>query len=207
MEPRAIPLARAGRRLRRDRLLRDRAGVTAVEFALVVPFLLLIMSMGVELGMAYYVDTVLNGTINAAGRASSLQSGQTGTSAIDAQVTAQIRNAVPWAQVTTSRKNYTNFTNIGTPEDFTDSNHNGQYDQGECFADANGNGVWDADMGASGIGGANDAVLYTVRVTYAPIFPFTPMLGLPSQMSLSASTIMRNQPFATQSTRTTTQIC
>jgi hypothetical protein len=95
--------------------------------------------------MAYYVDTVLNGTINAAGRAS-LQSGQTGTSAIDAQVTAQIRNAVPWAQVT-SRKNYTDFTNIGTPEDFTDSNHNGQYDQGECFADANGNGVWDADMG------------------------------------------------------------
>jgi len=70
------PLHNLARRLRRDA-----KGVTALEFALTAPLLLLIMAVLIELGMAYYVQAVLIGTINAAGRASSLQSAQT-TSAV-----------------------------------------------------------------------------------------------------------------------------
>jgi len=196
------PLHNLARRLRRDA-----KGVTALEFALTAPLLLLIMAVLIELGMAYYVQAVLIGTINAAGRASSLQSAQTTSATIDSQVTTRMKHVVPWANVTFSRQNYTDFSNVGQPEDFTDSNRNGRYDLGECFNDANGNGVWDADMGKTGLGGANDVVLYTVRVRYAPIFGFSTMLGLPSTMNANASTIMRNQPFATQTTRTVTQIC
>lgn len=189
------------------RLRRDDRGVTALEFALTAPLMLLIMAVLLELGLAYYLQAVLTGTINAAGRASSMQSAQTTSATIDSQVTTRIHHVVPWANVAFSRRNYTDFTNVGQPEDFTDSNKNGQYDKGECFNDANGNGVWDADMGKTGLGGANDVVLYTVTVTYTPLFGFTTMMGLPSTMTASASTVMRNQPFATQTTRTVTQIC
>lgn len=189
------------------RLRGDRDGVTALEFALAAPLLLLIMVVVIELGLAYYLQAVLTGTINAAGRASSLESAQSGTSTIDTEVTTRIHHVVPWATVTITRKNYTDFTDVGEPEDFTDSNGNGQYDKGECFSDANGNGVWDSDLGDTGLGGANDVVLYTVAVSYTPLFGFSTYLGLPSKMTASASSIMRNQPFATQTTRTTTQVC
>ncbi|WP_218847415.1 TadE/TadG family type IV pilus assembly protein [Sphingomonas sp. R3G8C] len=189
------------------RLRRDAQGVTALEFALAAPLLLMIMAVLIELGMSYYLQTVLVGTINAAGRASSMQSAQTTSSTIDSQVTARIHHVIPWATVAFNRGNYTDFTNVGQPEDFTDTNKNGQYDLGECFNDANGNGVWDSDMGATGLGGANDVVVYTVTVSYAPLFGFSSMLGLPSTMHASSSTIMRNQPFATQTTRTVTKIC
>ncbi|KPF55420.1 MULTISPECIES: TadE/TadG family type IV pilus assembly protein [unclassified Novosphingobium] len=189
------------------RLRRDARGVTALEFALAAPVMLLIMAVLLELGLAYYVQAVLTGTINAAGRDSSLQSAQTSTTTIDSEVTTRIQHVVPWATVSFSRRNYTDFTNVGQPEVFTDSNKNGQYDQGECFNDANGNGVWDADMGKTGLGGANDVVLYTVTVNYTALFGFSSMLGLPTNMTASASTILRNQPFATQTVRTVTQIC
>lgn len=189
------------------RLRRDDRGVTALEFALAAPLLLLIMAVLIELGLAYYLQTVLVGTINAAGRASSLQNAQTTSSTIDSQVTARIHHVIPWATVSFDRNNYSDFTNVGEPEDYTDTNKNGQYDLGECFNDANANGVWDADMGKSGLGSANDVVVYTVTVSYTPLFGFSSMLGLPSMMHASSSTIMRNQPFATQTTRTVTKIC
>jgi Flp pilus assembly protein TadG len=187
-------------------LRRDRRGVTTLEFALVAPVLLGVMAVAIEMGLAYYVQVVLTGTINAAGRASSLQSAQSNNT-IDAQVTTRIHHVVPWATVTPTRRNYQDFSNVGQPEDFTDTNKNGVYDKGECFNDANGNGVWDADMGKTGLGGANDVVLYTVTVTYRPLFKLNSVLGLPTKMSASASTVMRNQPFATQATRTVTKIC
>ncbi len=188
-------------------LRRDSAGVTALEFALAAPLLLMIMVVLIELGMSYYVQAVLVGTVDAAGRASSMQSAQTTTSTIDSQVTTRIHHVIPWANVTFKRQNYTDFSNVGEPEDYTDSNKNGQYDLGECFIDANGNGVWDADMGESGLGSANDVVVYTVTVTYTPLFGFSSMFGLPANMTASTRTIMRNQPFATQTTRTLTKIC
>jgi Flp pilus assembly protein TadG len=189
------------------RLRRDAQGVTALEFALAAPLLLLIMAVLIELGMAYYLQTVLIGTINAAGRASSMQSAQTTSSTIDTQVTTRIHHVIPWATVSFNRENYSDFTDVGEPEDFTDTNKNGQYDLGECFNDANDNGVWDSDMGETGLGSANDVVVYTVTVSYAALFGFSSMLGLPSTMTASASTIMRNQPFATQTTRTVTKVC
>lgn len=68
----------------------------------------------------------------------------------------------------------------------------------ERYFDVNENGKWDADRGKDGIGGARDAVLYTAVVTYPRMFPMYGLIGLPQDVTLKASTVLRNQPFDEQ---------
>lgn len=188
-------------------VLRDRSGVSAVEFGMTAPILLIMIMGTFEMSHGYYVATILHGAVNSAARKSSLQSGLTSSSDLDSQVTQMVKYVAPAANVTFVRKNYSDYATVGTPEDFTDTNKNSKYDATECFVDMNGNGVWDADMGASGLGGANDAVAYTVTVTYKQLFGFGTFLGLPANQTMHVTTILKNQPYATQSSRTGTQIC
>jgi len=192
---------------RARRLLRDRRGVSAVEFGMTAPILFLVVFGTLQVAQGYYVSTVLNGAVNAAARKSSLQTGQTGSSSLDTLVTQMIKYVMPQANVTFTRRNYAEFSAVGMPEDFTDTNKNGKYDSTECFVDMNGNSAWDADMGRSGLGGANDVVVYTVTVTYKQWFGFAKMFGLPENQTMQSTTILKNQPFATQSTRTGTSKC
>jgi Flp pilus assembly protein TadG len=189
------------------RLSRANDGVAALEFALTAPILLLIIFATLQMAQAYYAQTVVTGMINAAGRASTLQTSQTSYASIDSQVASRIKAVVPWATVTFTRKNYADFTDVGRPEDYTDSNHNGVHDATECFADLNGNGTYDTDVGSTGLGGANDVVLYTVKVTYKNMFGYAHFLGLPANQLITASTVLRNQPYAIQTTRSASQVC
>jgi len=50
-------------------------------------------------------------------------------------------------------------------------------------------------------------VLYSVTVKYDPVFGFAKLLGLNPKQTISANTFLRNQPFATQTTRVTTTVC
>ena len=59
------------------RLSRANDGVAALEFALTAPILLLIIFATLQMAQAYYAQTVVTGMINAAGRASTLQTSQT----------------------------------------------------------------------------------------------------------------------------------
>ena len=199
-------LAPRGRR-RCQALLRDRRGVSAIEFGMTAPILFLVVFGSLQVAQSYYVRTVLTGSINAAARKSSLQSGQTNTTALDTLVSNSIKYVMPTASVTFTRKNYSQFTSVGMPEDFTDTNKNGVYDPTECFVDMNGNRTWDADMGATGLGGANDIVVYTVTVTYRQWFGFAKMFGLPEYQTVPQTTILMNQPYATQATRAGTSVC
>lgn len=191
----------------RTALLRDRRGTSAVEFALTSPILFLVIAGTLDMAQGYYVNTVLQGAVNAAARKSSLQSGQTSTATLDTLVSGMIKYVMPKASVTFIRKNYSEFSGVGMPEDFTDTNKNGKYDVTECFVDMNGNALWDSDMGKTGLGGANDIVAYTVTVNYKRMFGFGSYLGLPANQTIRGTTILKNQPFATQSTRTGTSVC
>ncbi|MFM9936339.1 MAG: TadE/TadG family type IV pilus assembly protein [Novosphingobium sp.] len=204
-----MPLARhpRARHPRGIRLLRDRRGASAVEFAMTAPVLFLMISGTLDMAQGYFVNTVLQGAVNAAARKSSLQTGQTASATLDTLVSSMIKNAMPKATVTFVRKNYAEFSAVGMPEDFTDTNKNGKYDAAECFVDMNSNALWDADMGQTGLGGANDVVVYTVTVNYKRMFGFGSYLGLPLNQAIRATTILKNQPFATQSSRTGTSIC
>ena len=197
----------AQRARRRFSLLRDRRGVSAVEFGITAPILFLVVFGTLQVAQAYYVRTVLTGSINAAARKSSLQSGQTNSTTLDTLVSNSIKYVMPTANVTFTRKNYAEFSAVGTPEDFTDTNKNGKYDSTECFVDMNGNSTWDSDMGSTGLGGANDVVVYTVSVSYKQWFGFAKMFGLPEYQTIPQTTILKNQPFATQSTRTGVSKC
>lgn len=188
-------------------LRRDRSGASAVEFALAAPILMLIIAATMQMAQAYYVRTILQGAVNRASRNSTLQSAQTSQADIDKNVSHMIHDVMPSATTTFVRKNYADFTAVGTPEDFTDSNNNGVHDATECFNDLNGNSTWDDDVGKTGLGGAGDVVVYTVSVSYDQWFGFAHAMGLPLTQTIHATTILRNQPFATQTTRTGVQVC
>lgn len=192
---------------RSRRVSRDTDGVAALEFALMAPLLFLMIFGTLEMAQAFYIRGVLMGAVNAAGRNSTLQTGSASQVALDASVTKFIKAAAPAAILTFSRKNYAAFGSVGQPEDFTDTNKNGRRDAGECFTDMNGNSNWDADMGQSGLGGANDVVLYTVSVQYTQLFQIATFWGLPKTQTINAATVLQNQPYSTQATRTGVKVC
>lgn len=186
---------------------RDVRGVAALEFALIAPVLLVLMMGLCELGYQAYVQAVVTGAVQKAGRDNTVQGATFAT--IDAAVLAQIRAAVPHAAFTSGyplRRNYAQFGDI-EPEPFTDTNGNGVRDAGECFTDMNANGTWDADSGATGEGGANDVAVYTVSIVYPHLMPINHWMGWGTGLTLTATTILKNQPYASQAGRTYTAVC
>lgn len=189
------------------RLASDTRGATIVEFTFVMPIFFTFVFGIFDIGYLAYNHAMLEGAVQAAGRQSGLEGGASAEAAVDQAVTDQVTAVMPAAELTFDRRNYNNFSDVGTPEDFNDANSNGQYNSPECFTDANGNNQWDADVGATGQGGADDVVVYTVNMSYRDIFPLWKMLGMSDTRTLEATTILRNQPFSTQAGRTTTQVC
>lgn len=188
-------------------LRRDASGMAAVEFGLIAPVLLLMIFGMLEMGYRTYVDSILKGAVQAAGRSSGLESGNAGQASIDQMVRDRVLDIVPNAAITFERRNYVNFVDVGRPEDFEDTNGNNEYDVAECFDDENANAQWDSDAGRDGQGSANEVVRFTARVAYPSFIPIAGAFGLSNDNRLSASTTLRNQPFATQPTRQLVQIC
>jgi hypothetical protein len=185
---------------------RNNRGATAVEFAFVLPIMLLLIMGLAELAYGSYVRSVLNGAIQKAGRDSTIQGAATQTSTIDQAVMNMVWSAAPKATYTSTRESYSQFGNIA-PEPFTDTNGNGIHDTHECFSDINGNGVWDADPGASGQGGADDVAVYSITVTFPYLFPVARWLGWGGIETIQSTTILKNQPYASQTVTTVKTIC
>lgn len=186
------------------RVIRDEAGATIVEFALVAPVLLLTVMGIFDMAHNIYTSAIMQGAIQKNARDASIQGATSITGTLDAQVTAAVRQVMPQATLTFDRKFYSSFSDVSQPEDFTDVNANGQCDSGEPFEDVNGNGIYDTDRGKSGLGGARDAVLYTVTVTYPRAFPMAKMAGLSNLVAFTTKTVLRNQPYGAQSTAVAT---
>jgi Flp pilus assembly pilin Flp len=180
------------------RLVRDTRGATLVEFALVAPILLMTLLGLFEMGYNYYIQTQLQGAIQQAARSSTIESAIGDTDEIDARVAEAVHMIVPDAEVGFSRTSYANFSDVSQPEDFTDIDGSGSCNDGEPFEDANGNGSWDQDRGNAGQGGARDAVLYVVSVSYRRAFGVTQLLGFDEMFTTEATTVLRNQPFGDQ---------
>ena len=154
--------------------------------------------------------------MQAAARDATLEGGGANNELIDEAVERQVSRVVGLdAEFESSRMSYTDFRAVGTPEVFRDRSTplNNRYDAGvDCFIDMNGNGVWNADAGAEGQGGAQDAVMYTMSVSYEPFFPVSGFIEFlrggeieAEATALSASTVLRNQPWDTQ--RVPPRIC
>jgi Flp pilus assembly protein TadG len=188
-------------------LFHDRRGGALVEFAMVLPIMLTLGMGMMELAYQAYIQAVLTGAVQKAGRDSTIENANTTT--IDAGVLQAVRNLngnAAYVGGYPTRKSYASYGAI-TPESFTDANGNGHYDSGECFTDTNGNETWDADPGLSGGGNADDTVVYTVKITYPRLFPVTQWIGWGNSVTLTAVTALKNQPWSGQTTYAAATIC
>jgi Flp pilus assembly pilin Flp len=186
----------------------DESGATLTEFGLVVPILVTLVVGIFDLAHTQYTTSLVNGAMQKAGRDLTLETATGSEATIDQTVVDAVSAVTPRdATVTLAKLAHFDFGDIGEPEPYTDENSNLVCDNNEVFEDSNGNGSWDDDRGASGIGGARDAVVYTATVSYPRMFPMAGILGLPETVTLEASTILRNQPYDTQETEVTTGNC
>ena len=184
-------------------LTNDERGVTIVEFAMVAPVLMLMLMGLFDLSYNLYTTEMLQGAIEHAARDSSIEGAASKEAQLDAMVTTAVHAVAPSATMTFTRRAYSSFTKAGRPEDFTDVDGNATCNNGEPFEDANSNGKWDVDAGKAGTGGARDAVLYTVVVKYQRAFPIAGFIpGQSKDFTLSAATVLRNQPYGQQSNNT-----
>ncbi|KQM98087.1 MULTISPECIES: TadE/TadG family type IV pilus assembly protein [unclassified Sphingomonas] len=193
--------------IRRARFLfADRRGATIIEFALIIPVLVaLIMGLG-DLMFQTYVQGILDGEMQKAGRDSALEDNASGNSAIDQRVQTAIQLIAKDAKFYPKRDYFASYALI-KPEPIYDKNGNGTLDSKECFDDVNGNGVRDTDPSRTGQGGADDIARYTMRVVYTRPFPVARLLGFSQTMEVSATTLLKNQPYKNQTTFTIPKVC
>lgn len=181
------------------RLHRDSEGATIVEFALVLPVLMITLMGLFDLAYNMYTAQMLQGAIQNAARSSTIEGAADDQAGIDAIVSRAVHAISPGATLQFDRRAYASFADVARPEDFTDVNTNGVCDNGEPYEDVNANGTWDPDRAASGFGGARDAVLYSVTVTYRRPFPIARFIpGQTDDFTLRSQTVLRNQPFGAQ---------
>jgi len=189
--------------LRRARpLARDERGVTVVEFAIVAPVMGLMLLGGFDIAHTLYMRAVLQGIVQKTARDSTLEDAGDPEvqSRLDAAVVAQAKALANNAVVAITRRNYRTFSDASAAraEAWTDTDRNGTCNNGEPYEDANQNGTWDKDGGNSGQGGAKDAVLYTVKVSYPRFLPIYNFIGGSRTTTVTASTVLKNQPYGDQ---------
>lgn len=183
-------------------LVRDTRGATLVEFAMVAPVMCLLLLGGFDVSHTLYTRATLQGIVQKTARDSTLESGTAAArqQTLDDRVRQQVGTMYEGADVQITRRFYRTFSEAAAarPETWNDTNDNKRCDNGEPYEDANGNQVWDADGGNAGQGGAKDATLYTVKVSFPRMFPVYAMIGGSNTAVVTASTVLRNQPYGDQ---------
>ena len=188
-----------------NHLRHDHDGVTTVEFALVMPVLLMMILGLFDLGHNMYTSTMLQGAVQQSARNSTIEGAASNAVALDGNVTRAVRAISPNSTLQFSRMAYASFSGVNTAEDFSDLNGNGVCDSNEPFEDANNNSNWDSDRGMAGMGGARDAVLYKVTVTYPRLLPIARFIpGQTDNFTMESNTVLRNQPYGMQGELATT---
>jgi len=184
------------------RLRHDQRGISAVEFALISPAFFTLILGALDMGHTLYMQSVLQGVMQKAGRDSSLEDGTETAqqAAIDQSIKDSVLSLAHDANINLTRRNFRDYTAAAqaTAEPFTDTDSNGVCSNGEPYQDNNNNSVWDKDGGDAGQGGAKDTVVYTADVTYPRLFPMATLIGLPANVHIKASTVLVNQPYGDQ---------
>ncbi|UZW56534.1 pilus assembly protein [Sphingobium sp. JS3065] len=191
-----------------DHLSNDERGVAAVEFGITASAFFALLMGGFDVGHTLYMQTVLQGTVQKAGRDLTLASGTEAAQrlAVDTRVRNAVRRlnaSIPDEDIKITRDYYANFTTAqaAQPED---ANQDGVCSPGEVWVDRNFNNVYDSKGGSSGQGGAKDVVVYSVTVSYPRLFPVARLIGMSETVKLNATTVLANQPYGDQANRSGT---
>jgi Flp pilus assembly protein TadG len=190
------------------RLAQDESGNAVTEFGLIaIPFTMMLIG-ALDAGHSFYVRSVLTGEMNRLSRSSSLEGATVSSqqAAIDDRVRKTIRQVIPSATVTTTRRYYKTFSDAARAQaetviepDPLSPTFNAKCDSGEKYVDANLNNTWDRDGGDDGQGGARDVVIITVQVAYTRMIPVQKLIGIPNNVVRISDSILANQPYGNQS--------
>ena len=189
-------------------LARHERGATVVEFAIVAPVMGFLLLAAFDVAHTLYMRAALQGVVQKAARDLTLESGLSSATqtALDDKVRTQVKALANNGTVTITRQWYRKYEHVVASqfEPWTDTNNNGTCDgpsggtPGEPYEDTNNNNRWDASGGNLSQGGAKDAVLYTATVSYPRFFPIYNVIGGSRTTKVTASTVLRNQPYGDQ---------
>ncbi len=182
-----------------SRFIHDTRGVSAIEFSILAPVLLLMM-----FGILEFASIMLVSNIMESATAITSRLGKTGYVTEDssreetilASVEQKTQGLIDPEALDISSKYYSDFSQIGDAEPSNDTNGNGTIEAGE-YTDINGNGQFDADMGLAGYGGAGAIVVYTVSYPW-PVM--TPLLSNiigdeDGNYIITARSVVKNEPY------------
>jgi Flp pilus assembly pilin Flp len=179
----------------RTRIARDQRGATIVEFAIILPVLCMLLLGIFDLGYRSYAASVLQGALHEAARMATV--GGVSQTQIDARVRTRLSNFANRSTVTTSTTSYYDFAGVRQAEKVVgDTVPLNVYNPGDCFEDSNGDNAYSLDRGRGGGGNADDIVRYQVSMTFPRIVPLGQLLGWSPTETISAETVLRNQPYA-----------
>jgi hypothetical protein len=168
-----------------------------IEFAYLFPILLLMILGTIELSLVMFIGSSIESAILEASRYGSTGESTEGLSRGDRVleiVADKTYGLVDMDDVELETLVYSSFADVGQPEPFEDDNDDGNYDLGEPYSDINGNGQWDDDMGAAGLGGPSDVVVYRVEYDWGIITPLIQSV-LGDSVRHMSSIAVRNEPF------------
>lgn len=175
-------------------LIRCARGVAALEFALILPVLLLGFIGGIEIALVLFISTSIESAVFEAARFGITGGGVSREDRVREIVGERTYGLVDMDAVEIETLVYASFADIGEPEPFTDANENSRFDMGEPYTDVNENGQWDADMGSAGLGGPGDIVVYQLRYSWGILTPIMrEVLG--ETVQNVSSVAVRNEPF------------
>jgi hypothetical protein len=172
------------------------AGATAVEFAVILPLLLLFIIGSIESAIILFIGSSIESAVMEASRygITGTEAGVSRADKVLEIVEDRTYGLLDMDQVDLETLVYESFADIGEPEPFTDQNGNHLYNSGEPFVDVNGNGQWDPDMGEAGLGGPSDVVVYRLTYDWGVVTPV--MRNIIGESVTHVSSIaVRNEPY------------
>jgi Flp pilus assembly pilin Flp len=181
------------------RLSRAEEGVSAVEFAVVAPAVVLLIFGIIELAMIMVVYNVMESATTLSsrlGKTGFVGEGITRQATLLASIEHRAGMLIEMDDITVTSKVYKQFDQINDPEPYTDANGNGSRDSGEAYTDINGNGQWDADMGTAGYGNAGDVVVYSVSYPWSIATPIMrEFIGTNGDYTITTHAVVKNEPY------------
>ncbi len=184
----------------------SQSGATAIEFAIILPVLILAILGAWQLSYIGWAQHRLENAVRQASRVGITgmqKQGLTREQVIEATVTDAMQQTVAKVDgqpIQFTSKAYPTFSTLNQPgEPYDDANGNNICDPGETFYDYDDNDVRSTvDIGKAGSGAAGDVVRYEVTFPLKLFVPLANRLfGSNGQLDLTARTIVRNELFGT----------
>lgn len=193
-------LLRLASLFRRRDAARAQQGAIAIEFALLAPVIILLLMGIIEFGLIMWASTVLEGATSMGarvGKSGATTSGMTREQYIRNEIKRVAGGLLDPNAIVIGTQPYPTFNTTGNPPPepcITARCGSGQ--AGVDYSDLNGNAAYDAVRSDSGMGG--DVVVY--RSTYdwplkTPIFAQAIGRGATNSFTITAVTVVRNEPF------------